>query len=83
MANFWRFLRPVFSASHVQHISDHIVCGSMVDIQSAMAENRRVKKIKKKKKKPQDENIMSASSTQSGHKNGALFETYNVAHAVS
>ena len=22
MANFWRFLRPVFSVSHVQHVSD-------------------------------------------------------------
>jgi len=35
--------------------------GSMVDIQSATAENRRgnEKKKKKKKKKPQDENIMA------------------------
>jgi len=41
-------MRPVFSAGRVQHISDlhskfaHImtVCGSMVDIQSATAENK-------------------------------------------
>jgi len=44
----------------------------MVDIQSATAEIRRGKKIdrkKERKKKPQDENIMSASATQGGHKN--------------
>jgi len=29
----------------------------------------REKEKKKKKKKPQDENIMSASATQGGHKN--------------
>jgi len=47
MANF---LRPVFSASCVQHISDlhfkftgHIMRGSMADIQSATGENRRKK----------------------------------------
>jgi len=46
-------LRPVFSASRVQHISDlhpkfalrpHHVWKYMVDIQSAMAENRRGKR---------------------------------------
>ena len=59
----WRFLatflRPVFSASRVQHISDlhskftlgQTMCGSMVDIQSPTAEIRRGKKQKKKKKK--------------------------------
>jgi len=45
----------------------------MVDIQSATAEIRREKKIerkkeRRKKKKPQDENIMSASATQGGHR---------------
>ena len=52
----WRFLatflRPVFSVSRVQHISDlhpkfavgHTMCGSMADIQSATAEIRRGKK---------------------------------------
>jgi len=66
IANLWRFLRPVFSPSHVhvQHILDlyskfavrpHHVW-SMVDIQSAKAENRRGKKIERKKK-PQDDNI--------------------------
>jgi len=46
------------------------MCGSMVDIQSATAEIRRGKKIERKdrKKKPQDENIMTASATQFGHK---------------
>jgi len=46
------------------------MCGSMVDNQSATAENRRGRKKKKKKKmmkKPHDENIMSASVTQVGH----------------
>ena len=53
MVRRWRvfalFLRPVFSASGVQHVSDlhpkfalsHTMCGSMADIQSATAENRR------------------------------------------
>jgi len=40
----------------------------MIDIQSATAEIRRGKKIEKKKKKPHDENIMSASAIQGGHK---------------
>jgi len=34
------------------------MCGSMADIQSAMAEIRQGKKRKRQKKKPQDENIM-------------------------
>jgi len=58
----WRFLatflRPVFAAIRVQHISDlrskfalgHAMCKSMVDIQPAAAEIRRGKKKKKKKK---------------------------------
>jgi len=39
----------------------HTMCGSMADIQSATAENRRGEKEerKKKKKKPQDENIVA------------------------
>jgi len=44
------------------------MCGSMVDIQSTTAENRRGKKIEVRKKKPQNENIMCASATQGGHK---------------
>jgi len=40
----------------------------MVDIQPLTAEIRRGKK-KERKKKPHDENIMSASATQGGHKN--------------
>jgi len=63
MAIFGDFLRPVFSASRVHHISDlhskftlgHTKCGSMVDIQSPTAEIRRGNK---KTNKSQDENIM-------------------------
>jgi len=53
------FLRPVFAASRVQHVSDmrlkctlirpHHVYGSVADIQSATAEIRRGKEKKKKK----------------------------------
>jgi len=58
---FGDFLRPVFSASRMQHVSDlhlnlhqgHTMCGSMVDMQSATAEIRRRKKERRKKKKPQ------------------------------
>jgi len=69
----WRFfLRPVFPASCVQHISDthskfalsHIMCQSMVEIQFATAEIRRGKKDRRKI----DKNIMSASAMQGGHK---------------
>jgi len=49
------FLRPVFLAKRVQHISDmhsKFVCRSMVDIQSATAEIRRgIKKIERKKER--------------------------------
>jgi len=66
MVNFWRFLRAVLSESRVQHISDlhskfalgRIMCGSMVDIQSAAAENRRGKR-ERRKKKQQEENGMA------------------------
>jgi len=45
------------------------MCGSMVDMQSATAQIRRGnKRRRKRKKKPQDENIMSVSATQGGHK---------------
>jgi len=47
------------------------MCGSIVDIQSATAEIRRGKKKRNKKNKLQDENIMSASATQGGHKKHA------------
>jgi len=49
------FLRPVFSASRAQHVSDlhsrFALCGSMVDIQSPTAEIRRGKKEEERKKK--------------------------------
>ena len=41
------------------------MCGSMVDIQSATAENRRGKD-RRKKKKPQDENIMACTISYDG-----------------
>ena len=68
---FGDFLRPVFSASRLQHVTDlhsKFALGphhdrSMVDIQTATAENRRGKKEEDrriyKKKKPQDKNIMA------------------------
>jgi len=60
MAIFDDFLRHVFAASPVQHVSDlHLkftMCASMLDIQSATAEIRRGIK-KRKKNKRQDENI--------------------------
>jgi len=72
-------LRPVFSESRVQRISNmyckfalrpHHVYRSrpMVDIQSATAEIRRGKNKKEERWKPQDKNLMSASATQGGHK---------------
>jgi len=59
MVHRWQFfddfLRSVFAASRVQHVSDlHlklVLCGNMADIQSATSE------IRQEKKKPQDENI--------------------------
>ena len=65
MAVFGEFLRPVFSASRVQQVSDlylKFACGSMADIQSATAEIRRGKKERRRRrryKQPQDENIMA------------------------
>jgi len=46
------------------------MCGSMVDIQSAATEIGRG--MKKDRKKPQDKNIVSASATHGGHKEGQL-----------
>ena len=70
MAIFATFLRLVFPASQVQHISDlhskfALRPHHVVDIQSATAEIRRGKK--EERKKPQGKNIMSASATQGGH----------------
>jgi len=77
--DFGYFFASCISASRAQHVSDlhskfafmpHHVwkTGSMLDIQSPTAEIRRGKKKKDRKKKLQDENIMSASATQGGHK---------------
>jgi len=68
---FGDFLRPVFSVSRVQHVTDlhlkfalrphHVWKYSRHVIQCATAENRPGKKDRKKKekKKPQDEDIMA------------------------
>ena len=72
MVPIWRFfatfLRPVFSASRMQQVSDlrvkfalrpHLVWKYGTDIQSAAAEIRRGKKEKRRRKnKSQHENIM-------------------------
>jgi len=55
------------------------MCGSMVDIQSATAENMREKRKKEERRiKPQLQNIMSASATQGSHNNhiGLLVYTF-------
>jgi len=67
---FGDFLRSATRMHHISHLHSkfalsHVICGSMVDIQSAAAEIRRGKK--ERKKKPQDENIMSVSAMQGGH----------------
>ena len=51
------------------------MCRSMLDIQSAMAE---IRQGKKKEKKTQDENIVSASAMQSGHKNWSSDKLYKM-----
>jgi len=75
MVRRWRlfgdFLRPVFSANRVQHVSDlhskfalrpHHVWSYGIDIQCATAEIRRKTEQEEEeeedRKKPQDENIM-------------------------
>jgi len=50
------------------------MCGSMADIQSATAENRRGEK--KKIETTAMQHRMSASATQGGHSNNAIIEFY-------
>jgi len=50
------------------------MCGNMVDIQSATAENKPAKK-KEERQKPQLQNIMSASATQGGHNHQQIAAT--------
>jgi len=77
MARRWRifgdFCVLYFSASRVQHVSDMhpkfaLRPQHVADNQSATVQIRQGKKKDRYKKKPQDENIMSASATQGGHK---------------
>ena len=49
------------------------MCGSMADIQSAVAEIRQGKKRKKKKNKPQHENIYGLPIPQGDHKPVTIF----------
>jgi len=66
MAIFGEFLRPVFSASRVQHVSDLHLKFALRSYHmwkygrypSAMAEIRRGKK-EERRKKPQSKNIMA------------------------
>jgi len=59
------------------------MCGSMVDIQSKTAENRRGKK-KERTKKPQLQNIMSAYATQGGrHKRQLNYKYPDMAQQIS
>ena len=68
------FLRPVFQQSACRTFQirilnsrkGHIMCGRMVGIQSATAENRRGKKEERKKKR-QQQNVMA--TLFSGHNN--------------
>ena len=64
---FLGVLHCTFQTCILNSRQDHIMCRSMVDIQSATAEIRRGKKEERRRNK-QDENIMSASATQGGHK---------------
>ena len=75
MAIFASFLRPVFPASRVQHISDlhskfalrpHHVWKYGRHLSVAAEIRRGIKKIEDRKKL-QGKNIMSASATQGGH----------------
>jgi len=74
MVTFWRFLGSAFPASRVQHITDlhskfalgpHM-CGSMVDIQSAIADIRRGKKKRETGRKYRP--ICPHPAMQGGHK---------------
>jgi len=75
MAIFATFLRPVFPASRVQHISDlrskfalrpHHVWETSTLRPLRLGEEKK-KEEEREKKKPQGKNIMSASATQGGH----------------
>ena len=88
MAIFGDFLRPVFLASLMQHVSDlHLkfalrphMCGSMADIQSATAEIRRGKKRRKKERKKEvttGKNIMVCPIPQGDHNNRFPCKVHN------
>jgi len=88
------FLRPVFSASRVQHVSDlHLKLALRPHhvwkygrIQPATAEIRRGKRRRRRKKKPQDKNIMVCSIPYGDHKYRRLLQlaTYtNLSDALS
>jgi len=58
--HFQRSTCSTFQTCILNSHEGHIMCGSMVDIQTATLEIRRGKK-ERKKNKPKDTNIMSAS----------------------
>jgi len=73
---FQRAACSTFQTCILNSQQGHTTCGSMVDIQSAAAEIRRG--IKKDRKKLQGKNIMSASATQGGHKEGCIISTHRL-----
>ena len=69
---FGDFLRPVFSASRLQHVSD---------LHSKFAlRSHNVWKYSRYKKKPQGKNIMFASATQGGHNNANIVRERRTMH---
>ena len=79
------FLRPVFSARRVPHISDmhskfalrphH--CGSMVDSQSPTTEIRQEKKDTRRRQKLRGKNVMACPILQGGHNNEQVSGTFS------
>jgi len=71
------FLRPAFSASHVQHVSDlhhkvelwphHVWKYGRHPICDGWEEARKKEEEDRQKKKPQDKNIMACPIPQGGH----------------
>jgi len=60
------------------------MCGSMVDMHFATAENRRGKKEEEERRqKPQLQNIMSASATQGDHNKKMHKSHYRTVHEVT
>jgi len=77
---FGTFLHPVFSVSRVQHVSDlhpkfALKPHHMWKYATAQIMRGKKRRWKERRKKPQDEDIMSASATQGGHKKADVAKT--------